>query len=239
MNENQQQHIDIRRAVAEHRRAVAEHRRAVAEHCRAMLRAGLTTGSGGNISVRLSQEDMMCISPSGIPYEQLRAESVTVCRFDGSVVEGDALPSSELAMHAAVYRARDDAQAIVHTHSPYATTFACLREAIPATHYLVGFAGTQVPVAPYATYGSAELATNAVATLGKEYHATLLANHGLLALASTLERAFAIAEEVELVARVHYQARCIGTPVVLDDEEMRRVIEKFRDYGVRSGRERR
>jgi L-fuculose-phosphate aldolase len=212
-------------------------RTAVADHCRAMLRAGLTTGSGGNISVRLPGEDLMCISPSGIAYEDMRAADVTVCRFDGSVVDGEVPPSSERAMHAAVYRARSDAQAVVHTHSPYATTFACLRETIPATHYLVGFAGTEVPVAPYATYGSEELARNAVSTLGKTFNAVLLANHGLLALSSTLERAFAVAEEIELVARVHYQARCIGSPVVLDDGEMRRVIEKFRDYGVRSGSE--
>mgnify|MGYP000595622512 CR=1 FL=1 len=214
-----------------------EQRSAVADRCRAMLRAGLTTGSGGNISLRLPGEEMMCISPSGIPYEEMRADDVTVCRFDGSVVDGEGTPSSERAMHAAVYRARRDAQAIVHTHSPYATTFACLREAIPATHYLVGFAGTQVPVAPYATYGSEELARHAVATMGQSYNAVLLANHGLLALSSTLDRAFAIAEEIELVARVHYQARCIGSPVVLDEEEMRRVMVKFRDYGVRSASE--
>lgn len=209
-------------------------RNAVADHCRAMLRAGLTTGSGGNISVRLPGEDLMCISPSGISYQEMRAEEITVCRFDGSVLEGGGQPSSERAMHAAVYRARDDARAIVHTHSPYATTFACLREAIPATHYLVGFAGSHVPVSPYATYGSDELARNAVSTIGQNFNAVLLANHGLLALSSTLERAFAIAEEIELVARVHYQARCIGSPVVLDEEEMLRVIDKFRDYGVHS-----
>lgn len=213
----------------------SETQSAVERHCRAMLAAGLTTGSGGNISVRLPGEDLMCISPSGVSYDELRAEDVTVCRFDGSVVAGSAAPSSERAMHAAVYRARGDANAIVHTHSPYATTFACLREPIPATHYLVGFAGPQVPVAPYATYGTDELARNAVETLGEEYHAVLLANHGLLALSGSLERAFAVAEEIELVARIHYQARCIGTPVILDDAEMRRVIEKFRDYGVRPG----
>ncbi|MCB2204118.1 class II aldolase/adducin family protein [bacterium] len=206
----------------------------VAEHCRAMLRAGLTTGSGGNISVRLENTDRMCISPSGIPYHEMRVEEVPIIDFDGEHSDTDTQPSSEYPMHAAVYRARPDVTAIVHTHSPYATTFACLREPIPASHYLVGFAGPRVPVAPYATYGSEELARNAVESLGQEYHATLLANHGLLSVASSIERAFAIAEEIELVARIHYQARCIGTPVILDDEEIKRVIRKFRSYGVRS-----
>ena len=161
----------------------------------------------------------------------MTAADVPVLTLDGTPVAGRTRPSSELPMHTAVYHARGDVGAIVHTHSPYASTFACLREEIVAVHYLVGFAGARVPLAPYATYGTEELAENVVHTLGREFQAVLLANHGLLSVGPTLERAFAVAEEIELVARLQYQARCIGTPVVLDDEEMRRVIARFADYG--------
>lgn len=204
----------------------------VVRHCRAMLLAGLTTGSGGNISVRIPESRHVCMSPTGIPYDSMQPADVPVVDMRGAMIEGDRNPSSELPMHLAVYGAREDVHAIVHTHSPYAATFACLREPIPAVHYLVGFAGTHVPVAPYATYGTPELAAGAVETLGTDFHAVLLANHGLLAVGPSLERAYAVAEEIELVARICYQARAIGTPVILDDAEMRRVIGKFRSYGV-------
>lgn len=207
-------------------------RNAVVHHCRAMLRAGLTTGSGGNISVRVPGTDHVCISPTGIPYDEMSPDDVPVMDITGNAVEGSRLPSSELPMHLAVYAARPDVHAIVHTHSPYATTFACLREEIPAVHYLVGFAGTHVPVAPYATYGTPELARHAVNTLGEDFSAVLLANHGLLAVGPSCARAFAVAEEIELVARIHFQARAIGQPVILDDAEMQRVIGKFGSYGV-------
>ena len=197
-----------------------------------MLQAGLTTGSGGNISLRIPEHGHVCMSPTGIPYDSMRPADVPVVEMRGAVIEGDRNPSSELCMHLAVYAARDDVHAIVHTHSPYAATFACLREPIPAVHYLVGFAGTHVPVAPYATYGTPELAAGTVETLGTDFHAVLLANHGLLAVGPSLERAYAVAEEIELVARICYQARAIGTPVILDDDEMRRVIGKFRSYGI-------
>lgn len=208
-----------------------EMRKEIVGMLRAMLAAGLTTGSGGNISVRVGEG--MLISPSGMTYDRVTAEDMVLLGMEGSMLEGTRRASSEAAMHAAVYRRREDVRAIVHTHSPYATTFACLREAIPAVHYLVGFAGHCVPVAPYATYGTEELAAAAVDTLG-DGGAVLLANHGVLAVGDTLARAFAVAEEIELVARVYYQARCIGTPVLLDAEEMERVLVKFRDYGRQS-----
>jgi L-fuculose-phosphate aldolase len=107
---------------------------------------------------------------------------------------------------------------------------ACLGWEIPAVHYLVGFSGQKVPLAPYATFGTSQLAENLVSAIGN-YNAVLLANHGLVTVGPTLSRAFAVAEEIELVARVYYQARSIGEPVVLDEQEMNRVIEKFKDYG--------
>ncbi len=207
-------------------------RTSIVRHCSAMLQAGLTTGSGGNISVRIPESRHVCMSPTGIPYDNMRTADVAVVDTHGAVIDGDRNPSSELPMHLAVYAARPDVNAIVHTHSPYAATFACLREPIPAVHYLVGFAGTHVPVAPYATYGTPELAAGAVETLGTNFQAVLLANHGLLAVGPSLERAYAVAEEIELVARICFQSRAIGSPVILDEEEMRRVIRKFRSYGI-------
>lgn len=211
-------------------------RRALLQALRSMLAAGLTTGSGGNISLRLPGDDRILASPTGIAYNEMVEEDLVVTDLYGEVLEGHRIPTSELGMHVAIYTARPECGAVVHTHSPYASTFACLREEIPAVHYLVGFAGRSVPVAEYATYGTAELARNAAAALGGG-NAVLLANHGLLAVGHSLAAAFTVAEEIELVARLYYQARCIGTPVLLDDEEMDRIIRKFAGYGMQSGGE--
>jgi L-fuculose-phosphate aldolase len=152
----------------------------------------------------------------------------------GRIAAGKRAPSSEWRMHAEMYEARSDVGAVVHTHSVYATTFACLREEILPVHYLIGFAGKKVPLAPYATYGSEELARNAAEALGTEYNAVLLATHGLLAVGGDIERAFTVAEEIELVAQICWQARAIGTPALLPDDEMARVIAKFERYGVQA-----
>ena len=197
---------------------------------RSMLSVGLTTGSGGNISLRLPTQDHILVSPTGIAYADMLPGDLVITDARGRITEGHRIPTSELGMHLAVYAAREDCGAVVHTHSPYATTFACLREEIPAVHYLVGFAGKRVPVADYATYGSEALARNAVAALGSG-NAVLLANHGLLAVGLDLGAAFSVAEEIELVARLYYQARSSGTPVILDEREMEQVMEKFRSYG--------
>ncbi len=206
-------------------------RRQVLKYLRRMLAAGLTTGSGGNISVRVAGTPLYCISPTGIEYGAMRAKDVVVMDGNGAVAAGKRTPSSEWRMHAAVYASRSDVGAVVHTHSVHASTFACLREEIPPVHYLIGFAGKRVPVAPYATYGSEELARAAVETLGSDFNAVLLATHGLLAVGRDLPSAFTVAEEIELVARICLQARSIGTPAVLPEEEMERIIAKFREYG--------
>jgi L-fuculose-phosphate aldolase len=123
---------------------------------------------------------------------------------------------------------------VVHTHSVYATTIACLNWELPAVHYLLAFAGNKVPLAPYATYGTKQLADNIIASIGA-YNACLMANHGLVAVGKDLAAAFAVAEEVELVARIYYQAKCIGQPVILPDAEMAVVCDKFKTYGQKKG----
>jgi L-fuculose-phosphate aldolase len=205
-------------------------RRRVVEYGRRMVESGLTAGAGGNLSVRDPASGLVALSPSGMAYAEVEPEDVVLLDLEGRVVEGHRAPSSELAFHLALYRARPDAGAVVHTHSVYATTLACLGWELPAVHYLVGYAGTKVPLAPYATYGTEELARAVVETLGDD-HAVLLANHGLVAVGPTMARAFTTAEMVELVARIYLQAKGVGEPVVLNDDQMAEVLEKFGSYG--------
>jgi L-fuculose-phosphate aldolase len=195
-----------------------------------MVKSGLTTGTGGNLSIIDRNSGRVAVSPSGIEYDALQPEDVVLTDLDGKILDGDCKPSSELGFHLSVYRQRQDVHAMVHTHSPYATTIACLGWEIPAVHYLVGFAGKKVPIAPYATFGTPELARNVAENI-EEYNVLLLANHGLLAVGRNMDAAFAAAEEIEFVARIYYQTRSIGKPVILPEEEMETVLEKFKTYG--------
>jgi L-fuculose-phosphate aldolase len=133
-------------------------------------------------------------------------------------------------MHLALYAQRPDACAVVHTHSVFATTLACLECGLPAVHYLIGFAGKEVRCAPYATFGTRELAESACAAIG-DSRAVLLAHHGLLACGANIAEAFMVAEQVEYCAEIYWRARAIGTPAVIPDSEMDTIIEKFADYG--------
>ncbi|MBN2332520.1 MAG: class II aldolase/adducin family protein [Deltaproteobacteria bacterium] len=200
------------------------------EYGRRLAADRLTTGTGGNLSIFDRKHGLTAITPSGLPYEQLTLGEISVINPDGSLRQGKA-PSSEWPMHLAIYRARPDISAIVHTHSPYATTFAVLREEIPACHYLIAVTGSNsVRVAPYATFGTEELARQAAAGLARD-NAILLANHGLLAIAPDIHRAYTIALHVEEVAKLYYRARAIGTPQILSQEEMRQAHERFKTYG--------
>jgi L-fuculose-phosphate aldolase len=180
-----------------------EHRETVVKFGRKMIDSRLTTGSGGNLSIYDRDQGLIAISPSGIEYYDLEPSDVVVLDPTGVIVKGDRKPSSELDFHLALYRQRRDVGAVVHTHSVYATTMACLGWEIPPVHYLIGFSGQKVPLAPYATFGTRRLAENLVDAIGN-YNAVLLANHGLVTVGETLERAFATAEEIELVARIYY-----------------------------------
>lgn len=195
-----------------------------------MISSGLTTGNGGNLSCLCREHDFIAIGPSGVDYADVRTEDVVVVNRSGTVVEGALKPSSELSFHLALYDARSEVNAVVHTHSVYATTMACLQREIPAVHYLVAYAGKKVPLAPYATFGTPELASSVVAGIGAA-NAVLLANHGLVAVGGDLNHAFNVAEEIELVARIYYQCCNVGEPVLVPDAEMERLLEKFKTYG--------
>ncbi len=200
-----------------------------------MLEAGLTTGTGGNVSVLNREKGLMAISASGLDYRDAKPEDVVLMDLAGSIVESERKPSSEFGFHTALYQKRPDINAVVHTHSVYATTVACLNMELPAVHYLVGFAGKKVPLAPYATFGSPELAQNVVDTIG-DYNAVLLANHGIITIGAEINNAFDAAEELELVARIYIQTLSAGKPVIVPDDEMERVIDKFSTYGQAGGK---
>lgn len=192
-------------------------------------RSGLSFGRSGNVSTRTTQGFL--ITPSGIAYENLQAEDLNEMDMAGNVIAGSLQPSSEWRMHRAIYQAREDVGAIVHVHSPYATGVACTRKPIPPFHYMITvLGGDSIPCAEYATFGTEALAQNALAAL-VDNMACLLANHGQIALGEDLATAFRYAGEVENLAQQYCLSLLAGGPVLLDDEEMKINIEKFKTYG--------
>lgn len=207
-----------------------DHREAVAQACRELLATGLLRGTSGNVSVRDSGSGTIAITPTGVSYPGMRDSDVAVLSPDGTQLDGELRPTSEVALHLGVYRARPDVGAIVHTHSMFATTFAVLGEQIPPVHYLIVRAGEAVPVAPYARYGTVELADSCVRTLGSGF-AVLLANHGVVAVGADLGAAMAVAEAVEYTAELAWRARQLGVPQVLDTGQLAAAREAFASYG--------
>jgi L-fuculose-phosphate aldolase len=196
---------------------------------RKLATSGLTVATGGNLSIADRRAGLVAVSPSAMDYFEMKPSQVVVVTMEGEKVEGRGEPSSELPLHLALYRKRSDVHAVVHTHSVYATTVASLGWEIPPFHYLVAFSGKKVPLAPYATFGSLELARNVEQALGS-CNAVLMADHGMAAVGATLAAAFTVAEIVEYLARVYWQAKSVGEPKILTEEEMEKVIEKIRAY---------
>ncbi|QRV14150.1 class II aldolase/adducin family protein [Haloterrigena salifodinae] len=195
--------------------------------------AALTPGRTGNLSVRDGETgDAFAITPTGVPYDGFDAADVPVVGVDGEDRGGRMAPSSEVPMHAAIYR-REDVGAIVHTHSPWSTTLAVAREPLPPIHYMIVAVGKRVPVAEYAPYGTDELAENIVRAMDEaEATATLIENHGLVVTASNLETALENAHHVESLARLYLQTRAAGLePRTLSDAQLETVVEKFESYG--------
>jgi len=209
-----------------------EEREQIVEYGKKLLTSGLTKGTGGNLSIFNRKEGLFAISPSGIDYFQIKPEDVVVLNIKGEKIEGDKKPSSEVEMHRIFYERRNDIDAIIHTHTMYATTLACLNWSLPPVHYMVALAGLDVKCAKYATFGTKELAENAFEAM-KDRKAVLLANHGLLAGADNLLNAFNITEEIEYCAELYYRTKCIGEPVILPKEEMLLMFDKFKTYGQR------
>lgn len=205
-------------------------REQVVEYGKKLIDTNLTKGTGGNLSIFNREKQLMAISPSGIDYFKIKPEDVVILDLEGNKVDGDKSPSSEYEMHRIFYGNRRDIDAIIHTHTMYATTIACLNWELPPVHYMVALAGLNVRCAKYATYGTKELAENAFEAM-KDRNAVLLANHGLLAGAKDLANAFNITEEIEYCAELYYRTKCIGEPVILSEEEMTLMLDKFKTYG--------
>ncbi len=197
-----------------------------------LVTANLTKGTGGNLSVFDREKGLMAITPSGIDFFEIQEEDIVIMDLDGKVVEGTRNPSSEWEMHLLQFKTRNDIDAVIHAHTTYATVLACLREELPATHYMIAVAGPTVRCANYATYGSHELAVNATEAM-KDRKAVILANHGILAGANDLLNAFNIIEEIEYCSQIYWMAKCVGEPIVLPPEEMTLMAEKFKTYGQR------
>ncbi len=195
---------------------------------------GLTPGMSGNVSVRTTNG--LLVTPSGMPYGELRPDDAVDVKADGTVRAGQRVPSSEWQLHRDLLGARADVGAIVHTHSLYSTALSMLRRPIPAVHYTIVLASSdEIPCAEYATFGSAQLALNAVTALhGAD--ACLLANHGMIALGQTLASALRLAAEIETLAAQYWHAMQLGTPYVLDRAELQSVRARFEQYGQKKRR---
>jgi L-fuculose-phosphate aldolase len=188
----------------------------------------LNRGKSGNVSARI--DDGFLITPTGLAYESTQPGDVVAMTLDGKA-RGPRLPSSEWRFHRDIYAARREVGAIVHAHSPFATSIACLGRDIPPFHYMIALAGGKdIRCAAYATFGTQQLSDHALRALeGRK--ACLLANHGMIAVGASLTAALALAVEVEALAEQYGRALQIGTPNMLSDAEMEVVLEKFRTYG--------
>ena len=188
----------------------------------------LNRGKSGNISARIDKGFL--VTPTGLAYESMQPIDIVAMTQDGKA-RGPRLPSSEWRFHRDIYAARREVGAIVHAHSPFATSIACLGRDIPPFHYMIAVAGGKdIRCAAYATFGTQQLSDHALRALeGRK--ACLLANHGMIAVGTSLTAALALAVEVEALAEQYWRALQIGTPNLLSDAEMEVVLEKFRTYG--------
>ncbi len=205
-------------------------RKEIINIARSLNTTGLSAGTSGNISVLAGNNFL--ITPSGIPYEDLVPDDLVLMDRAGSIVSGHRKPSSEWRFHMDIYNKRDEVKAVVHVHPPYATAIACTRQDIPAFHYMVGMAGgNSIRCSEYATFGTEELSIKALDALqGRK--ACLLANHGVIAVGRDLKSAFIMAQETEELAKHYILSRQFGEPILLDGEEMQRILEKFKTYGA-------
>jgi L-fuculose-phosphate aldolase len=204
----------------------ADLRQRVVETARALNASGINQGTSGNVSARI--DGGLLITPTSLPYEQMQAADLVALDLQGQPLhEGQRRPSSEWRLHADILRQRPEAQAVVHCHSTSATALACHGRGIPAFHYMVAVAGgVDVRCAPYALFGTQNFSDLALAALeGRQ--AALLAQHGQVTLATSLQQALRLAIEVETLARMYLQALQLGEPRVLDVAQMAAVQQQF------------
>jgi L-fuculose-phosphate aldolase len=214
------------------RQMLESHREEVAEASRWLAAEGLVLGTAGNVSAR--EGDHVAITPTGAALADLTGDQVTVIDLDGGVVDGDLAPTSELELHLGVYR-RYDAGAVVHTHAPMATALSCVLEEVPCVHYTMLLLGGRVPVAPYATFGTPELAESVLGAL-EGRTAALMANHGAIAYAGDIGTAVEHSLLLEWACTVYWRARALGDPRILDSEQQQAVVTAAVERGYGSTR---
>ncbi|MBB6262310.1 L-fuculose-phosphate aldolase [Paenochrobactrum gallinarii] len=203
-------------------------RQELIDACCNMNKLGINRGTSGNISVR--NGNGLLISPTGIPYDQLKPEHIVQLDWEGNF-EGDILPSSEWRFHRDVLQARDDLNALVHTHSTHASALSVMKKSIPAIHYMIAAAGGKdIRCSGYATFGTQELADELLIAM-EGRRACLMAHHGVLAGHVSIARALALAVTVEELATQYLLCLPLGEPPVLSDEEITTVLQKFSTYG--------
>lgn len=210
-----------------------EARETVVAAMRELSASGLNRGTSGNVSLRFGAS--MLVTPSAVPPDELTADLVARMELDGEdgAFEGPRPPSTEWRFHRDVLRARPEAKAVVHTHSPYATVLAIGRREIPAVHYMIAaFGGTSIRCSDYATFGTAELSAHALAAL-EGRNGCLLANHGAITVAPSMARALWLAVELETLAFQYHQSLLLGDPVILSEEAIAETAAKFSTYGRR------
>lgn len=200
------------------------------EYGKKLVEQGLTKGTGGNLSMFDRESGLMAITPSGIDFFQIKPEDIVLMDLDGHIVEGDRTPSSEWEMHLLEYKNRQDLDAVIHAHTVWAAVMACLRWPLPAAHYMIAVAGKDVRCAEYASYGTHELAVHALQGMA-DRKAVFLANHGILTGGASIQEAFNVLVQVEYCCEVYLKAKEVGEPVILPDEEMARMEQKFKTYG--------
>ncbi|WP_019809728.1 class II aldolase/adducin family protein [Saccharomonospora halophila] len=212
---------------------LSEQRTAVCDYARRMVADGLVVGTSGNVSARAGE--YVAVTPTGVDYGSLRPDDIPVVALDGSVVDGSLRPTSELPMHLAVYREAEDPDgapvtAVVHTHSVHATAVSTLVDEVPPVHYILATLGPSVRVAPYATYGTTELAERMLAALDGR-RGCLLGNHGTVTYGDGLDAAYHRARQLEWACQLWLLARSAGTPRVLPPAEVEHVVDRLRGYG--------
>ena len=201
-------------------------RAVIVDHARRLGPDGLVVGTAGNLSVRSG--DLVAITPTSVDYDALDPALISVVGLDGRIVESERTPSSELPMHLAVYHATD-AAAIVHTHAPHATVLASVVDELPAVHYLIAELGGPVRVAPYATFGTDELAASVMAALAGR-SAVLLRSHGTLTIGRSLEQAYWRSVLLEWLATLYYRAALLGTPRLISAAEVALVAGQLQAF---------
>lgn len=217
-----------------------ELRDAVIKTARRMNSEGINVNSSGNVSVRCKrgEKEGFLITPTGLAYDGLEPKDLVFVELKDNGVSfwGELKPSSEFRLHELIYRARSELNAIVHTHSKYATILACMQEGIPSFHYMVAASGADsIKCSEYALFGTEKMAQLVLETLGDKARACLIGHHGAISAGLSLQKAFSLAVEVENLAQMWVEIKKLGGCQLLNSEQMKEVMEKFSTYGVQKG----